>query len=170
MSFASVPRLTPRDFAILEMMLADHIGGDELLVAAIRKKLCDAQIVFAENLPGEVVTIGSRIAFTVDKEWPQERRLVALEHYVPGQDHQSVASLRGIGLLGQAAGDTLEIDFGGRVVALEIHTVLYQPEAETKARKKPADLYLVASGGDSTKSVSPRSGPPWGDDPGPSAA
>lgn len=170
MSFASVPRLTARDFAILEMMLADHLGGDQLLVAAIRKKLADARIVFAEDLPGEVVTIGSRVAFTVDEGWPQERRLVTLERYVPGQDHQCVASLRGIGLLGQAAGDKLEIDFGGRSVALEIHAVLYQPEAETKARKKPADLYLVTSGGDSPKPVSLRPGQPLGDDPGPSAA
>ena len=105
MSPAMLPRLTPRDFAILETMLADHLGDDELLIAAIRKKMQFARIVFADDLPGEIVTIGSRVAFTVDDGWPQERRLVTLEHYVPGQDHQSVASLRGIGLLGQAAGD-----------------------------------------------------------------
>ena len=88
------PRLTPRDFAILETMLADHLGGDELLIAAIRKKLERAKIVFADDLPGDVATIGSRLAFTVDEQWPQERRLVTLEHYVPGQDHQSVTSRR----------------------------------------------------------------------------
>ncbi len=170
MSPAMLPRLTPRDFAILETMLADHLGDDELLIAAIRKKMQFAKIVFADDLPGEIVTIGSRVAFTVDEEWPQERRLVTLEHYVPGQDHQSVASLRGIGLLGQAAGDKIEIDFGGRVVALEIHTVLYQPEAESKARRKPSDLHLVASRGDSRQPVSHRSGRRPGDDPGPSAA
>lgn len=170
MSPAMLPRLTPRDFAILETMLADHLGDDELLIAAIRKKMQFAKIVFADDLPGEIVTIGSRVAFTVDDGWPQERRLVTLGHYVPGQDHQSVASLRGIGLLGQAAGDKIEIDFGGRVVALEIHTVLYQPEAESKARRRPSDLHLVASRGDSRQPVSRRSGLRPGDDPGPSAA
>ncbi len=164
------PRLTPRDFAILETMLADHLGGDELLIAAIRKKLERAKIVFADDLPGDVATIGSRLAFTVDEQWPQERRLVTLEHYVPGQDHQSVASLRGIGLLGQAAGDRIEIDFGGRAVALEIHHVLHQPEAESKARKKPADLHLVASRGDRQQPLAGRSERQTRDDPGPSAA
>lgn len=170
MSLASVPRLTPRDFAILETMLADHLGGDELLIAAIRKKLEFAKIVFAEDLPGEVVTIGSRVAFAIDDAWPQERRLVTLDQYVPGQDHQSLASLRGIGLLGQAAGDKVEIDFGGRVVALHIHTVLYQPEAETRARKRPAGLHLVASRGDGNQPAPRSSALPPDDDPGPSAA
>lgn len=170
MCAAIVTRLTPRDFAILENMLADHLGDDELLIAAIRRKLEDAQIVFAEDLPGDVVTVGSRVAFTVDDGWPQERRLVTLAHYVPGQDHQSLASLRGIGLLGQTAGDKIEIDFGGRVVALEIHTVLYQPEAESIARKKPADLRLVASREDSQQPAPHRSALQPGDDPGPSAA
>ena len=144
MSPAMLPRLTPRDFAILETMLADHLGDDELLIAAIRKKMQFARIVFADDLPGEIVTIGSRVAFTVDDGWPQERRLVTLEHYVPGQDHQSVASLRGIGLLGQAAGD--------------------------KARRKPADLHLVASRDDNQQPVPHRSALLTGDDPGPSAA
>ncbi|GGA42992.1 GreA/GreB family elongation factor [Pelagibacterium lentulum] len=164
------PSVTPRDFSILETMLADHLGGDELLIAAIRKKLDDAQIVFADDLPAEVVTIGSRVAFTVDDQWSQERRLVPIEHYVPGQDHQSVASLRGIGLLGQAAGDKIEIDFGGRVVALEIHKVLYQPEAESKARKTTGNLHLVASHSGSPQPAFRRSVPKPGDDPGPSAA
>ncbi|WP_338608780.1 hypothetical protein V6617_02155 [Pelagibacterium nitratireducens] len=165
-----LPKLTPRDFAILETMLADHLGDDELLIDAIRKKMQFAKIVFADDLPAEIVTIGSRVAFTVDDGWPQERRLVTLEHYVPGQDHQSVASLRGIGLLGQAAGDKIAIDFSGRVVALEIHAVLYQPEAESRARRKPADLHLVESRGDSQQPVSRHSGLQPGDDPGPSAA
>lgn len=170
MCAAIVTRLTPRDFAILENMLADHLGDDELLVAAIRTKLADARIVFAEDLPGDVVTIGSRVAFTVDNGWPQERRLVTLAHYVPGQDHQSLASLRGIALLGRTAGDKIEIDFGGRFVTLEIHAVLYQPEAESKARRKPADLRLVASRDDSRQPAPQRPARQPGDDPGPSAA
>lgn len=170
MSPAMLPRLTPRDFAILETMLADHLGDDELLIAAIRKKMQFAKIVFADDLPGEIVTIGSRVAFTVNDGWPQERRLVTLEHYVPGQDHQSVASLRGIGLLGQAAGDKIEIDFGGRVVTLEIHNVLFQPEAESKQRKRQAGVHLVSSRGDSPQPVTRRSSLRPGDDPGPSAA
>jgi hypothetical protein len=167
---AGAPKLTPRDFAILETMLADHLGGDELLISAIRTKLGDGKIVFADDLPRDVVTIGSRVAFTVDDRWPQERRLVTLAHYVPSQGHQSVASLIGIGLLGHAAGDKVEFDFGGRSVALEIHDVLYQPEAESKACKRPADLRLVASRDDSQPRVPHRSAHQPGDDPGPSAA
>lgn len=170
MSPAILPKLTPRDFAILENMLADHLGDDELLITAIRKKLEDAKIVFSEDLPGDVVTIGSRVTFTVDGAWPQERRLVTLAHYVPGQDHQSVASLRGIGLLGQAAGDKIEIDFDGRIVALEIHKVLYQPEAESKTQRQAADMHLVSDWKASRSSGAGRPDPLSDDDPGPSAA
>lgn len=37
MRLAVPPKLTPRDFTMLETMLADYLGGDHLLVAAIRK-------------------------------------------------------------------------------------------------------------------------------------
>ncbi|WP_127144655.1 hypothetical protein [Pelagibacterium montanilacus] len=80
MSTAIVPELTPRDFSILENMLADHIGHDELLIAAIRKKLDFARIVFADDLARDVVTIGSRVIFGINGGFPMERRLVAIEH------------------------------------------------------------------------------------------
>ncbi|HCE23434.1 MAG TPA: nucleoside-diphosphate kinase, partial [Hyphomonas sp.] len=68
MSTTNLPRLTPRDFTILETMLADHLGGDEMLISAIRKKLKFAQIVFADDLPADVVTLGSPAAFTVARQ------------------------------------------------------------------------------------------------------
>ena len=171
MSTTNLPRLTPRDFTILETMLADHLGGDEMLISAIRKKLKFAQIVFADDLPADVVTLGSPAAFTVARQWPQERRLVPIEQYVPGQDHQTLASLRGVGLLGQSEGDSVELGYGTRVECLEIHKVLYQPEAEIKAGNKPMGVHLASSRSESRPSlvVRPRHLPE--DDPdGPSAA
>jgi regulator of nucleoside diphosphate kinase len=170
MSTTSLPRLTPRDFTILETMLADHLGGDEMLISAIRKKLKFAQIVFAEDLPADVVTVGSRVAFTVDSQWPQERRLTPIVQYVAGQDHQTLASLRGVELLGQSEGDSTELDYGTRVECLEIHKVLYQPEAEIKKRKRPVGVHLVSSRSDSRPSGAVRPRPLPENDPGPSAA
>lgn len=167
MSANNCPRLTPRDFAILETMLAGH-EGSELLTAAMRKKLDVAQIVFADDLPSDVVSIGSRVAFTIDDGWPLVRRLVAAEQYVPGQDHQTLESLRGVALLGHVPGDRLEVNCGARTEVLEVQKVLYQPEAENRPRKSTDRVRLVSSS-DKPKPQSPfvTSGD---DDPGPSAA
>ncbi|WP_417580705.1 hypothetical protein [Pelagibacterium sp.] len=171
MSSAILPRLTPRDFAILETILADHLGGGDQLIAAVRKKLRLAQLVFADDLAKDVATIGSRIVFSIDDGVPQERTLVSVEHYVPGQGHQTLASLRGVALLGLSAGERIAIDCGGRLEQLELHRVLYQPESEIKARKKQSPIHLVSSR-DDKQSVGPHrlKMPHPDDDPGPSAA
>lgn len=171
MSTAILPKLTPRDFAILETMLADHLGEDEFLIAAIRKKLEFAQIVFADDIADDIATIGSRVAFGIDGGIRQERRLVTIEHYVPAQGHQTMASLRGVGLLGLSAGDRLTIDYGDRQEQLMLHQVLYQPEAESRMPKKSGGLHLVSEQRGNRDSRGHRSiSEPAGDDPGPSAA
>ena len=137
MATSPLPILTPRDFAMLEIVLLGHANGTDRLVAAIRRKQERCRIYYNDNLPEDVVTIGSRVRFTINGRPQQERRLVEPQHYVPGQDCQSVASLRGIAMLGQRAGSRVAVDLGIRVETLDILDVLYQPQAAAKTPRRP---------------------------------
>lgn len=162
-----LPRITPRDLGILEAMLDRDADGSDVLARAIRRKLRLAQIVFADDLPANIVTLGSRIAFQIDDRPIEERTLVAPEQYVPSQGHQSIASLRGVAMLGLAEGNCLEIELEDRTETLSIVQVLYQPEADRSTRKAPA-LRLVSNRADAARPIpTPH---PYDDDPGPSAA
>lgn len=134
----NVPILTPRDFAILESVLAEQVGSNDRLAFAIRRKQELCHVFFNDNLPRDVVTLGSRLRFTIDDGPPVERRLVEPQLYVPGQGCQSVASMRGIAMLGLRVGARVAVDHGTRVETLEISDLLYQPQAETAARQAPA--------------------------------
>lgn len=168
MSTDYLPRITTRDLSILEEMLDRGTDGNALLATAIRRKLRLAQITFADDLPANVVTLGSRLAFQVDDRPIEERTLVTTEQYVHGQGHQSIASLRGVAMLGLAEGNCLDVELDGRAETLGIIQVLYQPEASRRARGDRAGLRLV-SNRTGTSRPAPRPDP-HGDDPGPSAA
>lgn len=171
MSADYLPKITPRDLNILEDMLDHSHRDDHRLANAIRRKLRLAQIIFADDLPASIVTLGSRIAFQVDERPIEERTLVTAEQYVPGQAHQSIASLRGIAMLGLAEGNYVEVELEDRTETLAVIQVLYQPEAERRGRKAPTGLRLVSSGEGAMRTTrSVRDSNPLDDDPGPSAA
>ena len=171
MSTDYLPKITPRDLGFLEAMLDGGLDGGEKLIGAIRSKLQRAQIVFADDMPANVVTLGTRLAFQVDDRPIDERTLVTVEQYAPGQGHQSIASARGIAMLGLAEGNFIEFEREDRTELLSIIQVLYQPEADRKRRKAPAGLRVVSSREDLARpAAAKRSSHPQNDDPGPSAA
>lgn len=133
MDTTSRPILTPRDFALLETMLAGHADGDDRLAAAIRRKQERCRVFYSDILPNDVVTIGSRFRYAINDRPPRECRLVEPQHYVPGQGCQSLASLRGIAMLGLSAGSRVGVDLGTRVETLEILETLYQPQVIARA-------------------------------------
>jgi regulator of nucleoside diphosphate kinase len=167
------PKLTPRDFSILETALATQSMRGDLLVAALRKKLNSAEIVFADDIPEDVVTIGSHVVFSVNDGWPCECLLVMPDQLVRGATCLTVASLRGLGMLGLSVGAWTEINCGSGRERLDVLQVLAQPEAASRARRAARQMRLVYSRDDQQPSAARRApGPerPLGDDPGPSAA
>ncbi|MCF1505608.1 nucleoside-diphosphate kinase [Afifella sp. H1R] len=140
---AIFPKVTPRDFSILENLLEARLGSDELLVAALRRKLREAQLVFSEDLPADVATIDSRILLRVDERLPEERTLVTPAHYIPGVGHQSIATPRGVMLLGLTEGESVDVDHLDRIERVEVLKVLYQPEAERQRWARMTRPHLV---------------------------
>jgi regulator of nucleoside diphosphate kinase len=123
-------RLSTKDYTILEVMLDRHAGRDETLTAILREKIAGALVMFRDDVPPEVVTLGSRVAFQVD-DGPTDTRIVAQDD-VGG----AVGSLlpitnpRGLALLGLGEGQSITIPRrGGGVEILTVEEVVYQPES-----------------------------------------
>lgn len=126
--------LTSRDFAILEAMLDDTDGRDDMLVLAIRSKLSAANIVLSEDLPPNVVSVGTRLRFSIDSHPFSERTLTMPDRYLPDGTSQSLATARGIAMLGLGEGASVEVPYPGRTETLTVLSILFQPEADRRAR------------------------------------
>ncbi len=162
--------LTIGDFATLRALEEHWSATDNPLLPALRRKIDGARVVFHDDLPGNVATLGSRVAYTVDRGELETRALTCLTGI--GPQWLPIRLAVGLAILGRAEGQ--EFDAAGRRVRL--HRVFDQPEAnwpdrfqsEPKPAAKPS-LRLVQGAGAARSAVAaPASG--YDDDPGPSAA
>jgi regulator of nucleoside diphosphate kinase len=175
--------LTTKDYTILEVMLERCLGLDDPLRPILQEKLKSAVVVFADDIPSAVVTLNSRVSYSVNGG-PAETRIVA--HDGIGGLVGRVISItvpRGLALLGVAEGQSFRFRDGGRDGVGEtvtVREVAYQPEAarrEAETMNHPAvppfpGLRLVHSSADApaaARKTATRYNPAP-DDPGPSAA
>jgi regulator of nucleoside diphosphate kinase len=127
------------------------------------------------------VTLNSRVVFCIDAGPVETRTLVQNEMRGPVGSSLSVATRRGLCMLGMAQGQTASIEHpDGRRESIRIKAVLYQPEAARRAAVDKAStggrrrhgLALVYSAGASIQPLGETAGmrQTEDDDPGPSAA
>ncbi len=180
-------QLTTKDYTILEVIRERHPIEDEAFSNILQLKISSAVVMFREDIPANVVTLSSRVAYRVN-DGPAETRIVAHDHMrgligmlLP------ITNLRGLALLGLAEGQSISIPAAdGGLETLTVHEVAYQPEAARRERLKLAGVAAPGScrvGGPSLRIVH-RSDEPHDeaqdkvaaavdtgfDDPGPSAA
>lgn len=175
--------LTTKDFTILEVM-RDRRACDDPLVPLLDRKLGQARVVFREDVPDTVATLGSRVAFHANGGAVDTRIIChddmdsAVGLFLP------ITTARGLALLGLGEGGMFRYagaDGGEHCVVLE--RVLHQPEAVRRARDAAArqpqarpQLRLIRGAFDGLPPASgptPPAGRGWRegpDDPGPSAA
>lgn len=178
--------LTTKDFSILETMKQRCLGRGDPLAEIIRRKLSGAVVMFLDDIPADVVTLNSRVTYSVDGGAP-DTRIVAL-----GEMRGSVGTLlaitnpRGLALLGLAEGESFTFcGSTGLGQTVTVEAVVYQPEAAKRNAGRmmgggvPRDagdfpgLRLVHSADDVSGPAPAASRRPRGsgnDDPGPSAA
>lgn len=174
-------QLTTKDFAIVKTMLDRLAWSGGPLVALLRRKLASAQVVFSNEADADVVTLNSRVTFSVDGG-PHHTRIVA-HGPMEGMVGQIIPITvpRGLALLGLRKGQSISVDCGrGSTETIRVEEIHYQPEAARPAMTAPeADTtvrrfpVLVFSADAPQTLGAPkkiRHSSSNGDDPGPSAA
>ncbi|MEI9408494.1 nucleoside-diphosphate kinase [Mesorhizobium salmacidum] len=175
-------RLTTKDFAVLEVILERRRAFADPMVRMIEEKLSNAGVMPIESIEADIVTLNSRVVFCVDAGVAETRTLVQSEIRGPVGSSLSVATRRGLCMLGMAQGQTASLEHpDGRRESIRIKAVLYQPEAARRAAReraaaggpRPHGLTLVYSADISIRPLGGTAGmrqTERDDDPGPSAA
>jgi transcription elongation GreA/GreB family factor len=135
--------LVTKDFHILEAMLAERSGQNDPLVPLLRAKLSRARVLPPHEIPPGVVTLYSRVRYSVDRR-PATTRILVL-----GPAHEIVGGTlpitrpSGLALLGLAEGAVLTVqDAAGLPQTLAIEKILYQPEAAGRAAAPDNARYI----------------------------
>jgi regulator of nucleoside diphosphate kinase len=173
--------LTTKDFAVLEVMLARQRAFADPIARMLEHKLSSADVVPLDSVEPGIVTLNSRVVFSIDAGQTETRTLVQNEVRGPVGSSLSVATRRGLCMLGMAQGETALIEHAdGRRESILIKAVLYQPEAARRAvrqkdrvdGRRPHGLTLVYSAADDWRPLGETAGmrQTEDDDPGPSAA
>ena len=120
--------LTTKDRAVLEVMLERRRAFADPIVHMLEHKLSTADIVPIDSVGPDIVTLNSRVVFSVDAGHAETRTLVQNEGRGPVGSSLSVATRRGLCMLGMAQGQTASIEHAdGRRESILIKAVLYQP-------------------------------------------
>jgi regulator of nucleoside diphosphate kinase len=172
--------LSTKDFTILEAMCDNPLGHFDLLVPLIRRKIDRAIVVFRDDLPREVASINSRVAFSVNGGESDTRVLSTGQLTAPVGMVLPITTARGLALLGLGEGQHIVwTNAEGVEERILLHKVEYQPEASRRERRafgqqavplkhKPM-LRIVPGGISQAHSPIPVTSDGH-DDPGPSAA
>jgi len=122
--------LTTKDFTIIQTMHDSALARDGGLAPILKRKIDSAHVMFRDDIPDDVATLGSRVDFMVDGQTPQrqilsqDRMTSAIGTLLP------VTTLRGLALLGLSEGQEFTfLSVDGYQERVRLVRVLYQPEA-----------------------------------------
>ncbi|MCR5857587.1 hypothetical protein [Mesorhizobium sp. J428] len=166
-----ISRITTKDIAILETMLARYKGACPHFAALLRRKVDSSAIYLRDDIPPDTVTLNSSVAYSVDDTAAGPHLVVQSEIEDLPAFAVSIHSLRGLALLGMSEGEIVDVPTSDTErERLYVDTVLSQPEAEANlALRRPAGL-LRPSNVVPLRMRSAGSDAPDSDDPGPKAA
>ena len=153
-------QLTTRDHAVLQALLDDYEGPHGPYSLLLGQKLRACAIAFSDDIGADVVTLGARVAYTVNGAPAGPHRLVQDDAHDLPHDTVSIRTMRGLALIGLCEGAAVTVDLGnGAIEELAIGRVLPEPEAggATVVSFRPRNAAAPVSG-------------PEDDDPGPRAA
>jgi len=127
--------LSSHDYGRLEITAFEEIDMLNPMRQWIAHLLSVAQILHSDEMPEDVITLGTTVRYRIDGD-VQQRRLLTLGHQqVPNGQYVSVLTPVGLALIGRKPGETVEAEvFDGRKLRIEISALENQPEAEARAR------------------------------------
>lgn len=126
--------VTDADEQRLRRML-DHVDGRDAQVAErLESELMDAEVVAADALPPDVVSMDSVVVYEDDRGHRSRVKLVYPD-VVADEPRVSVLAPVGTALLGVTVGETVEWPLpNGRTKKLRVLEITYQPEAAGRSR------------------------------------
>lgn len=159
--------ITDRDLERLEQLAAPFLSLGYPVARFLSEELERAVVCSASEVPGDVVTMNSRVIFRIGPDGGRRRRiLVYPEDYMANEQHDahvSVLAPVGAALLGLRVGSFMEYEaFNGRRRFVTVDGLAYQPEAAARQGGRPGK----ASPSGRARSFRHTDG----DDPGPAAA
>ena len=125
--------MTDRDYAILRGISLHRPTGQRGYYALLRHKLAAADIVRADELDPDVVTMNSMVRYRLNDGRPLEHRLViGPAREVIGQT-VSLRSIHGLALLGMRDDQAFEFVLDDMPLAhVRVEAVMFQPEADAE--------------------------------------
>ena len=116
------------------MALTD--GRSQRWLALLERELDRANVVESHEIPREIITLHSRVCLReVDNDESVIYKLVLPSEANSSEGKLSVLAPIGIAMLGYGEGDEFECETPGGTRRFRVERVLFQPEAESLARK-----------------------------------
>lgn len=137
---AGRPLIGLHDYGRLEIAAFEQLDMLSPMRPRIAKLLTEARVVPGNEIPPDVVTLGSIVRYRVDGDRP-ERRLVTLgREHTPNDQYVNVLTPVGLALLGRRPGETVTAaTFEGRMLSISILRLDHQPEGAARASDEGSD-------------------------------
>ena len=127
--------ITARDLAVLDELARLRLPADDPAARGLIEKLERCRVVPADAIPANVVTLGSRVVFSVDGGAAEARVLVHPDEHTASGWSLPVTTPRGLAMLGLRAGATVMAERrDGGVERIDIISVAFQPEGAGRRR------------------------------------
>jgi regulator of nucleoside diphosphate kinase len=139
----SFSHLTTKEVDILTVML-ERSSGAFAFERLLRDKLKLAEVHFSDDVPTDVVTLNSRVFYSVNGKPVGPHIIVQSEGDDLPAFALSIHTMRGLGLLGLAVGEMTTVEYdNGRHETLVLEELVFQPEADRRRRdhaRQPAGI------------------------------
>lgn len=135
--------LSSRDFMLLETLVSLQLPAEDAIARRLREKLACSHVVAPTSLPPGLVTLGSRVVFSVEGAPVESRVLVLPDGPSLYGWSLSVTTPRGVAMLGARAGTTVLADRrDGGIERIAIHTAAYPPRHDVRQAGRPDAVVL----------------------------
>jgi regulator of nucleoside diphosphate kinase len=137
---AGRPLIGLHDYGRLEIAAFEQLDMLSPMRPRIARLLAEACLVPGNEVPADTVTLGSIVRYRVDGDRLERRLLTLGREYAPNDQYVNVLTPVGLALIGRRPGETATAEtFEGRMLAISIAALEYQPEAAARAREAGPD-------------------------------
>lgn len=134
------PLIGLHDYGRLEIAAFEQLDMLSPMRPRIAALLAEARVVPGNEIPADIVTLGSIVRYRVDGDRLERRLLTLGRDHAPNGQYVNVLTPVGLALIGRRSGETATAEtFEGRTLAIAIAALEYQPEAAARAREAEPD-------------------------------